>query len=193
VIPDDWNHCGVLQATTQAIANRGESLALDTVASFYRHPPAGSIWAVKFRLTSGTINYELWSGFASAPEARVSAAEPASSFLGVRSVGDNLFGVAKTPAGTTTVDLGVSAEGTWRCVGFEIQGTQAAPEVQFFRVDPLASNRAKWDRLDVGAPVTTNLPAVPTYPIALGLFTTSAAAKIAQIDWWALGGRAARG
>jgi hypothetical protein len=191
--PDDWAHCGILQGTTPAIAGRGETLALDTVPALYRFPPPGSVWAVKFRITSGTVNYELWSGFASGQAVRVSAVDATSSFLGVLSVGDNLFGTAKSGAATSTVDLGVSAEGTWRCVGFEVGGTTAAPEVQFFRLDPLASNRAKWDRLDVGAPITTNLPAVPTYPIAMGILTTSAAAKIAQIDWWSLGGRAARG
>lgn len=191
--PDDWPEAGILQVQTAATANRGLSVYLPGGPQFFRYPPPGSVWACKIQLTSGTINYELWSGFSSSIT-RVSAAEPTSHFLGVRAVGANIFGVAKAGATETTIDFGVSWEGSaWRVVGFEVGGTIAAPEVQFFRLDPLASNRDKFDRLDVGAPVTTNLPALPTIPIAIGLYTTSATAKIAQVDWWALGGRVARG
>jgi hypothetical protein len=191
--PDDWTEAGILQVQTATTANRGASIYLPGGPQFLRFPPPGAVWACKMRLTSGTINYELWSGFSSSIT-RVSAAEPTSHFLGVRSVGANIFGVTKAGATETTVDLGATWEGSaWRVVGFEVGGTTAAPEIQFFRLDPLGTSASKFDRQDIGSPITTNLPALPTIPIAMGLFTTSTTAKIGQIDWWALGGRAARG
>ena len=194
ITPSDWDECGILQIQTPGSATKGPQLFLSPVPPFYRHPPPGSVWACKLRIVSGTTNYEMWSGFANAQNMRVTSADSNSSFLGARSVGGNIFGVAKSAATETTVDLGVSWEGSaWRIVGFEVGGTFASPSVQFFRIDPLATNRDKWDRQDIGAPITTNLPAVPTTPLGLGIVTTSAVAKIVQIDWWALGGRAARG
>lgn len=192
--PDDFTELGILRIQTAAAANRGAATFLSSTPFLLRYPPPGSIWACKMRLTSGTINYEMWSGFSSSESLRVSAAEPNSSFLGVRAVGANIFGVAKAGATETVVDFGVSWEGSaWRVVGFEVGGTTAAPSVQFFQLDPLATSRSKYDRLDVGDPVTTNIPLVPMIPIGIGLYTTSTTAKIGQLDWWCLGGRVARG
>lgn len=194
VVPIDWSAIGILQMSTPAQGTRGPTLFFTPVAPFFRFPPPGSVWCVKMRLTSGTVNYELWSGFASSEQVRVETTI-ASQFVGVRSTGGNMFGVVKNGANSeTVVDLGVSVEGSvWRILGLEIGGTTAAPTIQFFRLDPLASNREKYDRLDVGPAITTTLPTVPLTPIAAGLVTTSNFAKTMQIDFWSLGGRAARG
>ena len=191
--PGDWNEIGVLRLTTSASTDTGGILAMSSVNSLYRCPPPGSIWAVKLRLTAGTADYELWAGFSGAAS-RVASAD-ATDFIGVRAVGGNLFGVVKDGAASeTTVDLGVSAESsTWCAVGFEVGGTTAAPSVQFFVLDQLGSDRALYDRTDVGSPITTTLPNGTLHPTALGCVTTAASAVEAEIDTWGWGGRLARG
>ena len=126
-------------------------------------------------------------------DGRVQAAD-ATQFVGVRSNGGNLFGVWKSGAGIeATIDLGINAEGTtWRTVGFEVLGTTADLAIQFFRLDPDGSEREVWDRVDVGDPLTGISVSVGLMPVALGILTTSATAKTAQIDYWAFGGRIAR-
>lgn len=193
ITPSSWEEIGILQVTTQASAGRGSTLTQGSVAVLYRYPPPGSIWACKLRLTSGTVNYELWTGFASVIDGRVQTAD-ATQFVGVRANGGNLFGVVKSGAGTeATVDLGFTAEGTtWRTVGFEVGGTTADPTFQFFTLNTDASEREVWDRQDVGDPLTGITISASLTPIALGILTTSATAKTAQIDYWAWGGRIAR-
>ena len=193
VAPTSWEEVGVLQATTTTTANRGATLTQGSVPILYRIPPPGSIWAVKLRITSGTANYELWSGFSSVADGRVQAAD-ATQFVGVRASGGNLFGVWKSGAGVeATVDLGVTAEGaTWRTVGFEVGGTTADPTIQFFRMVPDGSEREVWDRVDVGALLTGITVTAGLGPVALGILTTSTTAKTVQIDYWAFGGRIAR-
>ena len=193
VTPTSWEEIGILQATTQSTSNRGCTLTQGGVSSLYRYPPPGSIWACKLRLTSGTVSYELWSGFSSVPDGRVQTAD-ATQFLGVRANGGNLFGVVKSNGGIeATVDLGVTAEGTtWRTVGFEVLGTTADPAFQFFRLDANGSEREVWDRTDIGQPLTGITISASLGPVALGILTTSATAKTAQIDYWAWGGRIAR-
>jgi hypothetical protein len=117
-----------------------------------------------------------------------------TQFVGVRSNGGNLFGVFKSNGGIeATVDLGVTAEGTtWRSVGFEVQGTTSAPTIQFFLLNQSASEREVWDRTDIGAPLSGITITAGLIPVALGILTTSATAKTAQIDYWAWGGRIAR-
>lgn len=195
VTPTSWEEIGILSITTQSTANRGCTLTQGTIPLLYRYPPPGSIWACKLRLSSGTINYELWSGFSSTGASRIRTAD-ATSFVGVRSVGGNLFGVVKSGAGAgneSTIDLGFNVEGTtWHTVGFEVKGTTAAPEFQFFTLNSNGSEAEVWDRIDVGAAITTNAPAVGLTPVAIGLVTTSTTAKTVQIDHWSWGGRIAR-
>ncbi len=193
VSPTSWEEIGILQVTTQSTANRGCTLTQGSVGSLYRYPPPGSIWACKLRLSSGTVNYELWSGFSSVPDGRVGSAD-ATQFVGVRATGGNLFGVVKSGAGVeATVDLGVTAEGTtWRTVGCEVLGTTADVAFQFFMLNQLASEAEVWDRTDIGDPLTGITISASLGPVALGILTTSATAKTAQIDYWAWGGRIAR-
>lgn len=185
---------GALQGTSAASVNTG-GVVFSGYLPFWGFPPPGAIWATRIRLTSGTSGYELWSGFASAAS-RVRVAD-ATRFCGVRVEGSgNLFGVSKngaTAANETTIDLGVTAQGSnWVTVGFEVGGTVAAPSIQFFVLDRLGANRQVWDRTDVGAPITTTLSSGPALPVAFGLVTQDAVAKIAQIDHWGIGGRIAR-
>lgn len=186
VTPSASTEAGILSLTTTAVSGQGGVLH-PGVTTMYRSPPVGSIWCVKMQMSTGTANYELWSGFA-ASTARVANANT-TDFVGVRSIGGNLFGVVKQGSGAseTTVDLGVDCEASWRVVGFEVTATDT---VQFFILD--CSERGRVFRTDVGAAITTTFPNTTLTPIALGLVTTTAASAVAQIDFWSLGGRIAR-
>lgn len=186
VTPAATTEVGILRVTTTALSGQGGVLNLGATTMF-RSPAAGSIWCCKIQMSTGTANYELWSGFASG-NTRVQAADT-TDFIGVRSNGGNLFGVVKQAASPseTTVDLGVECEGVWRIVGFEVTATDT---VQFFTLD--CSQRIGIFRTNVGNPVTTNFPNTTLSPIALGVVTTAAAAVAADIDFWSWGGRTAR-
>lgn len=194
VAPSSWQEIGVSQITTTTTSGSGAVALRAAVADLYRIPPPGAIWACKVQMSTGTANYELWSGFASAA-ARVATAD-ATQFVGIRAEGANVFGVVKNGAGAaaeSTVDLGSNCEAAWRVFGFEVSGDTTTPSVQFFQIDALDSLRDAWDRTDIGDPVTTDMPSTTLFSCLLGLVTTSAASVAAQIDWWDLGGRCARG
>jgi hypothetical protein len=193
VAPDGWNEHGIVQiATGGGSANVGYLYTYGSVASFYRIPPPGSVWACKLRLTTGTSAYELWAGFASAA-ARVADAD-STQFVGIRSVGGTVRGIAKDGATSeTSTDLGYDCESsTWRVFGFKVAGTTAAPSLQWFVGDEHDSNRMVFDIEHIGAAVTTTLPSTALLPV-FGLVTTDTADKVAQFDFWSLGGRVARG
>lgn len=191
--PSDWTELGILRLTTPASSGQGSVLAFSATASLYRIPPPGSIWCAKLAMTTGTADYELWSGFASAA-ARVANAD-ATQFIGLRSVGGNVFGVVKDGAASeTTQDLGSDCEGgAWRVFGFEVGGTTASPSVQFFQLDATSTAREVWDRTNVGSAITATMPATTLFPVAIGLVATSGSAVAGQIDYWCWGGRNARG
>ena len=190
--PGGWQEIGVGQVVTGAGANTGGVALRAATADLYRIPPPGSIWCSKIRMTSGTASYELWSGFASST-GRVQAAD-ATQFIGIRSDGANLYGVVKNGAASeTTVDLGYDCEAVWRTFGFEVAGDTTAPEVQFFQLDELGTSRFAWDRTDIGDPITATMPSTSLFSCAIGLVTTTASARTAQIDHWCLAGRTERG
>lgn len=193
VQPSTWNEIGILGCTTASSANRGGTLSQGSIRPLYRMPPPGSTFACKVRITSGTTNYEFWSGFSSSISNRVGPLDLAQ-FVGVRATGGNLFGVYKSGAGVeSTVDFGFSIEGTtWHQVGFEVIGDTSAPQVQFFQLSPSASDPEVWDRQDVGTPRAGITISTGLFPIALGILTTDAVQKTAEIDYWAWGGRTAR-
>lgn len=194
VTPSSRYEWGIQQCTTSALgAGRGTVLARNAIATaeFATIPPPGSIWTAKLALVGSPAACTYWSGFVGA--LAIVAVATATPFVGVRCLGaaSNLFGVVKDAAGETTVDLGVSCEGsTFQIVGFEVSGTYAAPSIQFFRYD--ASAPCMRDRINVGSPITTHVPAVPTTSCALGLVTGGAYSVVGQIDFWELGGRTPR-
>lgn len=184
---------GIARIATTAVANSGGVALRGGTADMYRAPPPGSVWACKIRMVTGTSSYRLWSGFASAA-AEVDTTD-GTHFVGVRSSGGNLFGVVKNGVSSeTTVDLGFDCEGsTWRTVGFRVGGTSAAPAIQFLQWDAQASDRGVYDVKEIGSPVTTTMPSTALFSCALGLFTSTGSSRVAEIDWWAQGGRVARG
>lgn len=190
--PSSYNEIGILSCTTASTANRGGTLSQGSIKPLYRGPPPGSTFCCKIRITSGTTNYEFWSGFASSNANRVRVIDT-TEFVGIRSTGGNLFGVLKSGAGVeSTVDFGFQIEGTtWHQVGFEVLHT-TPPQVQFFKLSPNATDAEVWDRQDVGPPRAGITISTGLFPIALGILTTDAIQKTAEIDYWAWGGRTAR-
>lgn len=187
---------GTLDMLTAAAVGAGFVYAQTAVKPYYRGPPVGSILTVKLRADTGSAtNYEMWTGFADST-GRVAVAN-ATQFLGIRSIGGNLFGVVKRGAGAgneSTINFGLDAEGQYREVGLEIVGTPAAPAAQFFVLNEVSAARGIWSRRNANSiRIATNWPTVPLSAIALGFVTTMAATRAPSIDYWSLGGRTARG
>lgn len=192
-VPGGWDEVGVHRLTTAAAADTGGVLTRAAVADLYRVPPPGATWACKLRMVTGTTSYDLWSGFASAT-ASVRTAD-ATQFVGVRqdrAVGANLYGVVKDGAASeTVVDFGVSCEASaWLVPGFEVDGDTTTPTVQFVLYHP--SNRGSWEREPVGSPISATMPTTNLFSVALGLVARAASARVAEVDFWDLGGRCAR-
>lgn len=201
IAPTSATMCGILQqAQAATTANAGSASTLGTVASFYRAPAPGTIFVVKKRMTLGGTNYTLWSGFTTAV-ATIPTVAGLVGFVGIRSVGGNLFGVVKNAAGgagnESTVDFGFTCAGAvFRTCGFEVSGTLAARTIQFFYVGTLGAStddtQSTWGRVDVGAPLSANWPAAAAMFPTFGMTTSELVAKTAQWDFWGVGGRSSR-
>lgn len=197
VAPGGWDEAGVQRVTTTAVNGQGGVLSRAAAADIYRIPPPGSKFAVKLRVSTGALSYDMWSGFASSVAAGVRQSTDATQFIGVRvdrAVGGNIYGVVKDGAGAANenaVDLGLSPESSnWVAVGFDVEGTTAAPSVQFYVYS--LSRRDVWAREAVGSPITTHIPATTLYSVGLGIITRAGSSRAADVDWWNLGGRVAR-
>jgi hypothetical protein len=81
------------------------------------------------------------------------------------------------------VDLGYAYDTTWRFLGFYRTSTG----IQFCRWD-MSQPRYGLQHENLGAEVTTNIPAANLFPIGVGLINASAAARNLDIDWWGAGG-----
>lgn len=181
--PSNHQEAGVLKLTTAASSGSGGLISYANTP-FYRYPPVGSIWAAKINLVRAS-DYHIWSGFSSVLD-RVSGV--ANDFVGIRQLdGLNLYGVVRNNSSETVIDLNTSIQGVFVVAGFEVL---PGPAIQFFTIN--LSAVSPFQKTNVGAPITTNLPNERLYPIALGVYTTAAAIKQAYIDWWVLGGRSAR-
>lgn len=181
---------GVRRIATAAIANTGGVLRGN---GFERAgpPPIGAIWYAKLRGVTTQTDTITWSGFGSVATTIPSTAN-ATEFVGVRRVGSgNWFGVCKDGAASeTTVDLGVDAS-VWRSLGFQVVDVGSGVKgIQFLLLD--FSSRLMVGVTPVGAVITTTLPTALMYAMALGHVTTAASSRIAEIDFWGLGGRTAR-
>jgi hypothetical protein len=183
VSPSSALQCGLRSITSAAAANAGGALSF-SATPFYRAPSIGSVWAVKFSITSVTA-FEAWSGFVQTATSMISGAT-SNDFVGVRqAAGGNLFGIVRDGTSETTVDLLTTAAADV-VAGFE----RTDDGIQFFTAD--LSDAQFPDRTDVGDPVSTNLPNTQLRPVALAIAATAAANKVATVDFWALGGRVAR-
>ncbi len=195
VVPTAGTEYGVSQVVTPATTTRGSVYQRSTVADIYGCPPPGCIWTAKMVVTSGTSAYTLWSGFASGTAAPAVATN--IMFVGLRSVGGNLFGVVKDGAAAgneSTVDFGFDIEGanfgSSVSAGFEVTGSVGSESIQFFRYD--CSDRMNRGRTNVGSAITTNVPTGNLFSTALGIITDENVAKTVLIDYWELSGRTAR-
>lgn len=195
VAPTAHTEAGILQVVSANLTNSSTIVHQGPYTALYRFPPPGSIWGCKLRIADNSPSYEVWSGFASLTNAPVSTAS-ATQFIGIRATNGNVFGVLKDGAGAaneTLVDLGSTAVGAWRTFGFYVYGTTLTPRFQFFQINQLASDRAVYDRIDIGGPVLANRPLVPLSIIAIGVTGLAQAGQAdVSLDWWGFGGRVAR-
>jgi hypothetical protein len=183
------DEAGICRVTT-GICSPGEGGAIGygdgTDRTFYRAPPAGSVYLAKLRavdITQITIAsgfFEIHSGVTGATS---------NDFIGFRGVGGaNWYGVVRNGTAESTVDLGIAVSTSWAYLGFrrETDGT-----VQFFQYERDGRNFAY--RVEIGAPVaTTNLPNTTLCIAPLNVITLDGASKSAEIDFVCLGGRTER-
>lgn len=185
--PSALTEVGILKLTTDS-ASLSYLSVYGAAGALYGLPP-GLLWGAKWRL-SQTSDSAAFSGFCDSFMSPPLVAA-AVSFIGLRQINTGAwFGVVKdgaTAANETTVDLGIGGDTSFYAAGFRVTPTGG---VQFFTVESDA--RVGPVLTDVGDEVTTNIPAVALRPLILGAFTSTAAVKRAEIDWWALGGRSAR-
>ena len=185
---------GVRQIVTAGSANTGGVLRMGASATDIPDMPvAGTEFSSRVRITSTEANTVLWTGFSSATTTTPETANNVQ-FIGFRSVAGTLVGLCKTGAGggsETTVPMGIGLS-EWRNLGWSVVDTDGAGTlgVQFWRAD--TSDRRALRITRVGSPVTTTLPSGAMYLAALGLVTTTASARTAQIDFVSHCGRTAR-
>jgi hypothetical protein len=156
--------------------------------------PAYMEFGAKVRVQATNTNITAWSGFADTAAGDWDTAS-ATNAVGIRVIAAgaaaNWYGVVKDGAGAgneSTVDLGYAADNTWRFLGFRVTATG----IQFCEWDAADIYRRGLIREDIGSEVTTNIPTGSLYKVALGVLTTTAATRYAEVDWWGIGGPVAR-
>lgn len=192
--PTSWREFGLLDLTCGATAATGAVVRSSTVMTPAAAVPIGLLWDVKVRSSAGLANGQIWSGFSSVSAVTYPDVGTALSYLGARVNGaGNWFGVTKTGAGSvneTAVDLGIDAS-DWRIPGFAVVDTGGGvPGIQWMVLD--GSLRENPTATLVGAPVTTHIPTVGLYLIALGQLNVGGGAVSCLADWWELSGAIAR-
>lgn len=184
---------GIRQISTAATANTGGHIRSNETM-WDGVPGIGGDWQSKCCITSDTSTSVIWSGWSSSTTTTPITANNLH-FIGIRSEdGANWQGVCKIGSGAgneTVVDLGVSPS-DWTVLGFEVMDAGGgSPAIYFYR--DFLDDRRQMRRLHIGGMVTTTIPSgTAMYASALGFVTTSAANRVAQIDFWSLGGRVAR-
>lgn len=179
---------GVSRLSTPSTSGRGGTLSLQVLSAGLTQWSDGQKWTAKVRLGATVTSMDAWSGFASSLTASVRTAD-ATAFIGVRydaAAGGNWYGVLKSGAAAEdTVDLGVAGGTDWARVGW--RGTPAG--VQFFLWSWVPG--LGYREVDVGGPLNRTLGA-NVGPIAVGVVTRAAAARLADVDLWSFAGAWAR-
>jgi hypothetical protein len=197
--PSADTEAGLLRVQTGINANDGGAYGyqIGVERPFFKSPPAGSIWACKLRNVTDGLQRYTFSGFVETYVVGAPAAAVVNSFIGViceATAGTaRWIGRVRSGATSTDVDLGVDADTTFRIVGFEHMRDEMSGVslgIQWFTLDASLGDRVL--RTNVGSPVSTNLPTVPLSPVCLGVQSRSAGARIAEVDFWNLGGTVAR-
>jgi len=188
-LPTADTEFGILRVSTGVCgAGEGASIGYGAGANrtFYRSPPPGSIYVVKFKCVD-TTQIEVASGFFEAHQRAGGAAS--TDFIGIRvTAGGNITGVVRNGTTESTVDFGTAIDTGWHVLGFRrlVGGT-----TQFLRYNRL--DRALVEYEEVGDPVsTTNLPNTNLCMAPLNVVSLDGAAKAADIDFCGLGGRVER-
>lgn len=183
VAAPDAKRSGILRYSLDA---NPEGVVLATASAPSYGLPVGTEWAVSLRIREALTSVEWWSGFASTAS-RVSTGTV--DFVGLRFAASvdatNVEAVCRSGTSETTADLVAAATNAW--LTYSLRRT--ASGVEFYRLD--LADRAVMGRTLV-ATVTTNIPTGALLWVALGGYSTAAASRSCDIDWWAVGGRVAR-
>lgn len=198
VTPTADTEIGVAEVDSGATAVGDEGVAtgwtVGAARTFFGAPTVGFEYRAKLYVPDGT-HTRAFSGLIQNYMAFWGA--PANSLIGFRAMGAaaaaNWYGVVRSAAIETTIDLGVLADATWRClmwrreiydgtsqIGFYVGQTQAAG-------DHNLRHPQYWARR---GGITTNIPAAAlTYcPLAVVCRVGAGANRTARIDIMECGG-----
>lgn len=174
-----WSEFGVIDFTSGA--NSGDNsvwhLGINSRQTCQGPPPTGSLYEVKVQIPTASPNGERWCGMVNIettyPDAALANTIRMIGFV-TRPTGSavNWFGICRNGTVETTIDMGVSANTTWRTFRWR----KTATGVEFLRV-------AGDVETAVGV-ITTNLPATTTNQIPMfGVRAGTAAAQALRVDY----------
>ena len=170
----NWSEFGITRLTTGVTTGYGGVIHLERLGKGL--PPIGTEnrWKVRMQDTTNVVCWMgLWSDLTTYPdEATANTISGIGFRLEAAGAGENWFGVVRNGTSETTQDMGVSADTTWRDLGWYM--TDAGVQ---FTLNGVA----------VGTEKTSNLPGSSDIlaPI-FGLLTATSAAKEADIDLYGL-------
>jgi hypothetical protein len=181
---------GIARITTGAVTGEGGTGAY-AHAHFAGAPPVGIWYTAKLRAID-TTDIEVWSGWVEDPTARVYTGI-SNGFVGFRGVQNgvltNWYGVCRSGAAETTVNLGVACNTTWRILGLR----RTTTGFNFYVYDHADRNFFYGDTQSalIGT-ISTNIPTASLTMAPLGVCPRTNVAKAAEIDFCSFGGLIAR-
>lgn len=183
-VPTADTEVGIARITTAAVTGEGAFAAYGT-AQWYAAPAEGVEYVAKLRCVD-TTDIEVYSGWVQNPTARPEGAT-SNSFLGFKAlrngVNTNWLGVCRNGANETTLDLGVTADTTWRI--FKVKRTSAG--FVFYVLDHSGDYLTLNGATTVGT-ISQNIPTTNLMMAPLGVVPRSNNPKSAEIDFCGWGG-----
>ncbi len=178
---------GLRRVQVAVNGDRGVLIQNANLEEFENGPPEGALFCCKVRHDTSTTGATLWVGFAE--DGDIPGSGVSTDFVGVRCEdGGNWFGVTRNNTLESTVDLGVgpsTAQTDYRILGFLVTSTG----FRFFTAT--AASRKDPPFLTWFDELTTNLPNEDLTPV-IGIQSNAAGTKGIVIDFFSIGGRAAR-
>jgi hypothetical protein len=181
---------GVGRITTAAVTGEGAFGAYG-VNQWFRAPTQGIVYVAKLRCVD-TTDIEVYSGWVNNPSLRPEGAI-VNSFLGFKGlrngVNTNWLGVCRNDATETTLDLGVTADTTWRILALK----RSAQGFDFFLLDHTERRHLFGfrDEDKIGT-ISTNIPTNTLTMAPLGVVPRANVAKRGEIDFAGWGGMTIR-
>jgi hypothetical protein len=173
---------GVWRLTTSGTVNTGCTITRAGNATLTAGVPTGMMYGARLRINQ-TSDISCWSGFTGSRSV-VPRGANSVDFIGFRCEGGNWFGLCRSGANETTLDLDVGSDTEF----YALRARKTSTGVAFDTID-VDVNRVIYTEI---GEITTNIPTGTLYANPIGLDNLAAAAKSVEIDWYAIGGQHAR-